>query len=1322
MFSGVAMAQVQSGKVYRIVSKKYGTVITENLLTHQLSCVEKGTNTDFQQMWEFTINDEKGKYVINNVLTQRILQNESATNVQFKTGTDSVYFVVKENTNALCKGTYNIDASNKAGGWGLHCAGHAVVVPWSYGPDKDGISGSEWVFEEVSITEAQKEEAYLEYQAYNSINENKETIIEKVSALFTDNTGTVLKSEYATKSDAELKAVMEGVPESLQLAILKIKNNKWDATTREKDFRIYTYKPYSNPTKWNEILYTRIYSAIDNPTGICSSSDKDYLYVWVEDIPAGSYIELREVPGTRWDGNHTRLTKGLNIVPTSIKDGVFYICYVADTHTGFSLKTSSGPKKLADFKPVKIHIEGGYVNGFWSKERGHTNADWTYMKQNMFKNPTAIQAKGTHTLLSFRTKEFLQECPANIEGIIRLWDFWNKTQHKYMALDRYYDYFNNLQLAMSDDTGFMDAGNWRTHYNNNTLNTIVNYDLLIRDAGSSWGPNHEIGHNNQYAFEIVGTSEVSNNALANMVIFDQGTHTSRGVNLNDQILDFENNVPYVLRGEKEYGQKLFSMTRMYFQLFLYAHAAGKCPDFYPRLFEELRRDKLIGWSVGSSDELDENGFYKNSVNALKDQLKFAEKCCEIMQMDLSEFFEAWGFFIPFKNGFVGDYGHHWVYLLEEDVKASKARMQKYPKKGGHLMFLEDRVRHSKKKKSEINPDDDSSYRIDYSTWEYPIGEWAGFFGQWEDYIDETVKVQDGAFFYAVVGNKIVIKQVGDKKGVLGFKLYDGNGKLLSYTNRYEMNIPLTADRSNFRVVAAQPDGSDAEIKHIKDGPANLQKEALTNSLQSAEKYLNRTTTDTASKRTIGKFHVEALAELQTIYDNAKADSGKIPAQREKTDVEWSEMLDAECLKVANDENAMIRLEEGAQFILKGKNNKKLERTGNGVIAQNSKLDNTLYAWSIEYSDVPGCFYLKDKDGMYMRDFSLGDMVDSNEQSTASAQKFTYGYTDDGKLFFSSYPNSMSFGVDNSGGVVKMALTEDGTWWTAQYISSDFDDESHAFYTEEFNNTLAVARVYVEEIINPAAIGTMNIFSKKILVLDETLTFAAQELYNTYMQASNDVENVSKHKEYLNTLREKIYNVQGKYIVKAPVTTYAGRVMWYRIRNCKTDKYLSVNPEDNGLVPVSSFNVDDNALWCFAPVSGDQYEMYSAATKGFIYSEGTNLHAGSQERVPVTITYDESKEAVTIAMDAIVNNKPQKGLMLQESGSVVKLARSGDYWVLEFVAVEDNEELAGELFLTGIEDVVEEVGNYEGIYDLQGRKIINPARGIYIQNGKKVIFE
>ena len=70
MLATFATAQVEDGKIYRIVSAKYGTVVSESPILHTLSCASKGTDTDYHEMWKFNAVDD-GKFTIQNVYTQR---------------------------------------------------------------------------------------------------------------------------------------------------------------------------------------------------------------------------------------------------------------------------------------------------------------------------------------------------------------------------------------------------------------------------------------------------------------------------------------------------------------------------------------------------------------------------------------------------------------------------------------------------------------------------------------------------------------------------------------------------------------------------------------------------------------------------------------------------------------------------------------------------------------------------------------------------------------------------------------------------------------------------------------------------------------------------------------------------------------------------------------------------------------------------------------------------------------------------------------------------------------------------------------------------
>ena len=1296
MLAAFATAQVEDGKIYRIVSAKYGTVMSESPILHTLSCATKGTATDYHEMWKFNAAGD-GKYTIQNVYTQRYIQYETGKNVVWRTGTNLTQFSVAE-TPGL-KGCYNIDRA-AGNNWGMHCDGSSNIVPWTYGTSE--ISGTEWTFELVNISDEEAVAAAVAYQDYAKVIENASNIAAAVEALFEDKACTTLKAEWAAKSDAEVVAALEGVPADLQQAVLKVKNNAWDSVTREKEFRIYDYKPYSNPEVWANNLFTRPYNRINNPTGISTSDSKSFIYVFVENIPEGTTIDLAEMASTKFWGNDTPLHEGLNVIPCANKDGSLYIRYVCET--------AIDGKKLADYPTVKIHIENGYVNGFWSKERGHTNEDWVYMRDNMFKNPTAVQATGDLTVLNFRTYEFLTECPDNIEGVMRLWDFWNSRQNHYMALDKYYEWTNNKQLAMSDDNGFMDASSYRTHYNNNTLSTIVNYDLLIEDAGSSWGPNHEIGHTNQYAIQIVGTSEVSNNALTNFAIFDQGTHVSRGNNMDNQILDFENKVPYVLRGEGMYGTKLFSMTRMYFQLFLYFHAAGKDTTFYPRLFEKLRYDRLPGWATGSQDELDENGFYKNSVDASKDQLKFAEYCCEVAQMDLSEFFEAWGFFIPFKNGFVGDYGHHWVYLLEEDAKASKARMQQYEKKGGHLMFLEDRVRMSPTKKSPFS--DGTGYRKNYADWNGErIGE-VGDFGQWMDYIDETVKAQ--GYYYAVSKGKVLIKEAEGASGALGFKLYNAEtGELLTYTNRKEMSVPVSATGATLKVVAAQADGTDYVVPHASQGPEEMQKEALDGSLKSASAIIAKKAT---SNTIVGYYYPEAIAELEAMYKEANA-AYKANDTSKYSFAEWSIMLDDECSKILNDEDARITIKEGVVFTMRRLSNpyRGYYAVGEYPTASATNKTGGNINWTIEYAGKVGEYYMKSTStGYYLTNLTAaGAFLETKKQSDAKV--FTIGYTDDGGVNFVLADGSgQTLGLSDEGKVGILPLNEVGAKWRVDIV----EDNSLAFYTAAVEELMAEANIKITEILNLDSLQTMNIFNENIIVKDNNLNTYALNLLNTYYEVSANKEaTVIELQKYANTLRNQLVAVEGKYIVTAPMVTKDEQVIWYYIINNKEEKFVGVNTVSGsrkGRLLLTD-EVTDDVLWSFASTGKPGvYKLYNAGQQGFVYKDGNYLKTpapAAEDYIPVAVAYDaENGGLLFSAADKLVYG----------TGSNVQLSATKSYWRVQIALIENNKEVAD--IITTIETVIPEATEGGAIYDLNGRRVVNPERGIFIQGGKKVLVK
>ena len=1315
MFAAVSVtAQIESGKVYRMVNKLYGTVAAESAVNNTINCEKRGTSSDWQQLWIITETATESLYTIQNVYTGRNLHFESATNRPFYTVKDENYALFINDNSSYFSGCYAITVS-KNSNWAMHCASNSVCVPWNTESE-----GTNWTFEQVEITAEEIAEARKTYEDFKIAIDSESTYASAFEPFFEDKACTVLKAEYAAMSDDELTAAMSSLPADLQQVALKVKNDSWNTEKMEKEFRIYDYKPYSNPEKWYNILYTRLYSPLDNPTGICSTSSRSYVYVFVDEVPDGAYIRLTEVAGTGYTTGGTDLHEGLNIVPAGLTDGYLYIRYICDTDIE--------GKKLADYPAVKIHIENGYVNGFWSKERGHTNETWKYMQQYMFENEGAIQAKGKYALLDFRKKEFIAEnaCPEKIEELVGLWDFWNETQQSIMKLDKYYPWFNNLQLAMSDDGGFMDAGNWRTHYNNNTLSTICNYDLLVADAGSTWGPNHEIGHNNQYVIQIVGTSEVSNNGFANFVTYYQGTHTSRGQNMSSCISSYEKKIPYVLRGEGTYGSQLFSMTRMYFQLFLYAHAAGKCPDFYQQLHEKLRYDRLIGWGVGSWDEKDENGYYKNSVNAVNDQLKFAEACCEILQMDLSEFFEAWGFFIPFKNGFVGDYGHHWVYLDEEDAIASKKRMQQYEKKGGHLIFLEDRVRPYPRL-------DGNGNRQTYANWDGESVGQVGKVGQWQDFIDESVKAQ--GYYYNNTNGKIVIVGDGNESGALGFKLYNADtDELLTFSNGVEsmnnpdviasMTIPLAATGANLRVVAAQADGTDYIIPSAAEGPEEMQLAALETSVTKVKVLLGK---KMSSGNEVAKYYPEALATLEAVFSEAKAAFDN-KDNSVHSYAEWSAMLDDEYNNVVNNENARLTMKEGNVYYMfnKSKTAYYLTEASSQVTGtkntEGKYSEDTRKQWTLEYSGTPGEYLLKNVEGKYLSYLELNNNAYAATTNPAEAVRVKVDYTADGYTYITRADNAalaLGFNSNATPTAVGISPNEARGQWSVRLLT----DNSAAFESEEIVKLMAAAEIILNEVCDMKAFeqGSETVLKDNIKAGDATFRDNVGTLYNTYIAV--DMENTAEYAHYINNLRVAIYNVEGRYSVTTP--TIVGNdcnFYWYKIVSDVTGLAMKATATTVSLTDEAE--ITDAMLWAVVPCEDGALHIVNAEYEACLrqYKRGTRLQqsysvTSDSDEIPVTFEFDGNATVIyTGDGSAAIDTGTSTTVSRNEKG-----VTSG--WHFELVSIEKNEELHKNL--TAIESIVADgaVAGGEAMYDLYGRKIQAPVKNsIYIKGNQKVIAE
>ena len=615
---------------------------------------------------------------------------------------------------------------------------------------------------------------------------------------FEDAACTRLKAEYQAMSDEELTAVLAeaGMPELMTETALKVKNQAWEAY--EQDFRIHDYKPYSDAAYWNNKMMSTGGSYMGNPTGIYAASDGDVIYVFVDaDVPddATLYIsgcvENQLITSAK---SGTKLTKGLNVIDGT-KDALYYIVYVADT--------KSMTKTISEWPDMKIHIEGGKVNGYYDVSR-HSDADYKAILKAAKLGRFTV--RGGHSLFHLKTTSYRSVFPGSIDKSIAWFDSVAVWEKELMGMcesvasgrkagypwyltggDAIYPiYYNNPNFAIEGEesnAGYANSTAYRTSYNG--LACIRNCLDATNPDMDDWCAGHECGHNNQRAISLEGCTEVSNNVFSNLVRYLDGLNTSGGSSLSTVMSEFARHEPY-------YYRPVDSRLRMYWDLYLYYHLGQKNTSFYPELFKALRADPLTLY---------------NSSNNNNGGLKFVRKVCEVAQEDLTDFFTVWGFFEPIRKTTIEDYGSHPIAVTNAGIRATQNNISKYPVKNREIIFVEDRADYvlstgflqaagKKRNGSDL------------------VGQ-CGELGQFWDYWPGAGKPSEYVYYQA----DSLYAMEGD--GGLGILMLDADGGFRFGSNAKNFCVPTSIGR-DFSFYSLDADGSLHEITKAGNGAERVE--------------------------------------------------------------------------------------------------------------------------------------------------------------------------------------------------------------------------------------------------------------------------------------------------------------------------------------------------------------------------------------------------------------------------------------------------------------------------------------------------------------------
>ena len=426
----------------------------------------------------------------------------------------------------------------------------------------------------------------------------------------------------------------------------------------------------------------------------------------------------------------------------------------------------------------------------------------------------------------------------NIEGALKIWDYVFEIEEKLMTSQFNNGYYRPIMLVF-DASGGNPNWSWgRVSMPGIWGNGALNYSSLLytgTDGGQQWVIQHEEGHGHQGPINLSGTTEVSNNALAQIVTHLWGYRTTRGRAQNSTYDYFNEGVAWIDYPRR--GDCLWLTNKLWYQLWLYFHLKGD-DDFFPRWMDKLRsmdggikkagdtddRANAIPRQSASRTLSDLQGKTSTYGSWTSEYMRMALAACEASQTDLYEFFKMWGFFgysdevksdggstdAP-KSGIfrIGDYSNYLVRLpmrgnkIDEDaVKWCKDKMQSYQKKAPGVMFINDT--------GELTKIDEDAECLKYDP---------SLASKRKQYADGGAQQNQGGLgTYTHFGKNelttLTFKVSGTKvtvtgKGAVGFKIYNEKGELIWVSNRMSFT-------TNSEIAAGIKDGTYSLVASLGD--------------------------------------------------------------------------------------------------------------------------------------------------------------------------------------------------------------------------------------------------------------------------------------------------------------------------------------------------------------------------------------------------------------------------------------------------------------------------------------------------------------------------
>jgi len=393
--------------------------------------------------------------------------------------------------------------------------------------------------------------------------------------------------------------------------------------TYDKTYRAAEYEAYPSPRELQRTLKLgRGFSRYENITGMYLEAGEHVVLMgpshgkklsllipeWMRKPPEG-VKPAKDPRGWGLYKQEIKLKEGVNVFHVE-KSSNAYVSYFDD-------HAATAPK-------VSIHFLTGKVNGFFDASK-HTNKDWNRFLDNAVS--PILDARGKHIQVAYPVEWFNVYTRGKGVELIRNYDTMLHHHFSTLGLVKYNKIPRNRILARVNFNYYMFRDGDGVAYlgNKGTMRMVADPSVVIT-GDPCWGFCHEVGHALQMRPQITwgGMTEVSCNIFTMYTVTAMGNRSRLAAQKN-----YASARKNIIEGKKSYLAvgNVFDRLVPFWQLHLYFARNGK-PDFYADAMEEMRQRPHAG----------------NGNDSIRNQFQFIKICCDVTELDLTDFFDKWGFF------------------------------------------------------------------------------------------------------------------------------------------------------------------------------------------------------------------------------------------------------------------------------------------------------------------------------------------------------------------------------------------------------------------------------------------------------------------------------------------------------------------------------------------------------------------------------------------------------------------------------------------------------------------------------------------------------